>query len=324
VARRAEPVLATIGHRFPDADVEVRALEGRGVQVRYLGGRGKEEAIAAARDADGVLLGVSFDLDAEALARLESCRVVVRYGIGLDNVDVAAAERRGIRVLNVPDYGIEEVANHALALLLALARRLDVLAERARAGNWSGAIAGLRLRRLSVSKLLVIGAGRIGRALVERAMPIWGEILVYDPLMPDDAWLRGHARRVDDLDAALAEADFVSLHVPATEATRGMLSAPRLASLKAGAVLVNCSRGDVVDEDALLGALASGRLAAAGLDVFAGEPNPRPELLGAENVWPTPHAAWFSTASVVDLRHKAALAAAAVLTSAAKGSEVTP
>lgn len=313
MAEMLEPVLATIGHRFPDAEIEVRALVGRGVQVRYLGGRSKDESIEAARDADGILLGVNFDLDAAALRRLAVCRVVVRYGIGLDNVDVAEAERLGIRVLNVPDYGIEEVANHALALLMALARRLDVLGDRARAGNWSGAIAGLELRRLSRSKLLVIGAGRIGRALVERAMPIWGEVLVYDPLLRDDVVLREGASRVHDIDTALAAADFVSVHVPGTDATRGMLSASRIAGFKHGTVLVNCSRGDVVDEYALLQALASGQIAAAGLDVFAGEPNPSLELVGAENVWPTPHAAWFSTASVVDLRHKAALAAASVL-----------
>jgi phosphoglycerate dehydrogenase-like enzyme len=310
----AEPKIATMGHRFPDAAVEHDALLGRGVDVVNLGGLDKESALAAAVDAEAVLLGVSFSLDADAIARLPACRVIVRYGIGLDNVDIEAAERSGILVRNVPDYGVEEVANHALALLLAMARRLDVLGRRARSGQWAGAIAGLQLKRLSDSTLVVVGAGRIGSALVERAVPIWGDVVVVDPYLTSSDDLPSGVSLVGDLDEALARADFVSIHVPATTDTRGLFSAERFAAMKAGVVLVNCSRGDVLDEDALAAALASGHVAAAGLDVFVGEPEPRPDLLEANDVWPTPHAAWFSTSSLVDLRRKAALAAAESLT----------
>lgn len=310
----AEPKIATMGHRFADATVERDALRGHGVDIVYLGGLDKESALAAAADAEAVLLGVSFSLDADAIARLPACRVIVRYGIGLDNVDIGAAERNGIIVRNVPDYGVEEVANHALALLLAMARRLDVLGRRARSGHWAGAIAGLQLKRLSNSTLVVVGAGRIGSALVARAVPIWGEVVVVDPHLTSYDDLPTGVSLVGDLDEALTRADFVSIHVPATSGTLGLISAQRFDAMKPGVVLVNCSRGDVLDEDALAAALARGHVAAAGLDVFVGEPEPRPDLLESDNVWPTPHAAWFSTSSLIDLRRKAALAAVESLT----------
>jgi len=301
--------IVTIGHRFPNADVERAVAEPLGVGVTCLGQLPKSEALAASRTAQGVLIGLGFDLDASALDMLEACRTIVRYGIGLDNVDVAAAERRGIRVRNVPDYGIEEVANHTLALLLALARRLDTLTARVRAGEWASALRDLEVNRLSRRQLLVIGAGRIGRAVVERAAPFWGQVAVFDPFARREAWARPNVTWVDDLDVALRTADDVTFHVPSAPETRGLMSRGRIASLKRGATIVNCSRGDVIDEEALIEALASGHIAAAGLDVFAREPNPSPRLLELPNVVPTPHAAWFSREAVRDLREKAALAA---------------
>ena len=304
------PLIVTIGHRFPNADVEAAAAQPYGVEVRSHGSLAKDDALDAAAHADAVILGLGFDLDEAALSKLKASRVIVRYGIGLDNVDVEAAIARGISVFNVPDYGVEEVANHTLALLLALARRLTVLADRVRTGKWADALAQLGLNRLSTSSLLVVGAGRIGGAVVDRAAAIWGRIDVYDPVAPHAPWIHENTNWVDDLDTALSQADFVTLHAPLTPDTRHLLSRARIASLKPGVIVVNCSRGDLIDETALLDALRTGAIAAAGLDVFATEPEPNPELLALPNVLPTPHSAWYSREAVIDLRQKAARLAA--------------
>ena len=180
-APAAPGLVATLGHRFPDASVEMEALHGTGLQVLYLGGQAKDQAVAAAHAAQAVLLGASFALDRAAISQLTACRVIVRYGVGVDNIDVQAAAERGVRVCNVPDYGVEEVADHALALLLALARHLDVWAEAARAGRWGNTLPKVAQRRLSTTTLGVLGAGRIGRALIQRARAIWGRVLSLTP-----------------------------------------------------------------------------------------------------------------------------------------------
>lgn len=305
-------IVGTIGHRFPDAAIEAAALRPLGIEVRWLGGRPKEEALLAARDVDGVLLGAMFALDAGSLARLERCRVVVRYGVGVDNVDLNAAARAGITVCNVPDYGVEEVATHTLALLMLFARRLDVWGAAVRAGRWNSAVPMVRLRRLSAMTLGVLGAGRIGRAVIARAAPIFGRILAHDPLVGPDA-IREAGAEPASLEQVLDESDFLTIHVPSTPATRGMLSAERLRQLRPGAVVVNCSRGDVLDEAALEAALRSGRIAGAGLDVFAQEPPAPDGIAGLPAVWPTPHVAWLSEEAIVDLRQRAAEEAARVL-----------
>lgn len=306
------PRVGTIGHRFPDAAVEAAALAGTGVEIVWLGSLTKPDAVTAASDLDGVLLGAMFTLDADALERLARCRVVVRYGVGVDNVDLVAAARLGMTVCNVPDYGVEEVANHTLALLLLFARRLDVWASAVRTGEWSRTISSIHLHRLSRATLGVLGTGRIGRAVIERARPIWGRILAYDPVV-DPAAIRDIGATAAALDEVLTTSDFVTVHVPSTTQTRGLLSAERLQRLKPGAVLVNCSRGDVVDERALADALRAGRIAGAGLDVFAVEPPPADGIIALPNVWPTPHVAWLSDAAIVDLRHRAAEEAGRVL-----------
>lgn len=311
-ADRRRPSVATIGHRFPDAAVEAEALRLRRIEVRWLGGLDRPAALTAAADATGILLGVRFGLDADAIRRLPACRVIVRYGVGVDNVDVAAASAAGIVVCNVPTYGVEEVATHSLALLLLFARRLDLGPAAVRGERWAAALTGVTLPRLSRRTLGVVGAGRIGQAVIERARAFWGRILATDPIVSAEALTPLGAEKVE-LDTLLAESDFVTLHLPSGAATRGLISADRLARMKPGAVLVNCSRGDVVDEAALERRLREGALLGAGLDVFASEP-PRPDgVVAAPNVWPTPHVAWLSEESVLDLRRLAAEEAGRVI-----------
>lgn len=304
--------VATIGHRFPDATIEVEVLRGSGIEVLYLGGLEKAAALDAARQADAVLLGVSFDLDAEALRCLRRCRAVVRYGVGVDNVDLEAAAALGMTVSNVPDYGVEEVANHTIALLLLFARRLDIWASAVRTGQWGSALPKVTLRRLSHTALGVIGAGRIGRAVIARAKSIWTRVLVYDPWINAEEIARMGAEKVS-LENLLKQSDFVTLHAPSSAATKGLLSEERLRLMKQGAILVNCARGDLIDEATLTQCVIEGHISGVGLDVFAVEPPPLEGLLSLPNVWPTPHVAWLSAESIRDLRRQAAEEARRIL-----------
>jgi D-3-phosphoglycerate dehydrogenase len=304
--------VATIGHRFPNAVIETEVLGPLGIEVDWFGPLSRDEAVDAARDADAVLLGASFALDAEALGRLRRCRAVVRYGVGVDNVDVDEAARLGMIVCNVPDYSIEEVANHALALLLLFARRLDVWPGAVRTGKWGSALPAVKLRRLSRCTLGVVGAGRIGQAVITRTVPIFGRVVAADPVVEADAVRALGADKVP-LDTLMAESEFITLHVPSAAATRRLIGARELALVREGAVLVNCSRGDVIDERALEAAIAAGKIAGAGLDVFETEPPPANGLAALPQVWPTPHVAWLSDQSIVDLRRRAAQEAGRIL-----------
>jgi len=304
--------VATLGHRFPDAAVEGQVLLPMGIEVDWLGPLPRDAAVEAARDADAVLLGLGFALDAHSLERLHRCRAVVRYGVGVDNVDLAAAARLGMTVCNVPDYAVEEVANHAMALLLLFARRLDIWPAAVRAGQWGAALPGVGLRRLSRSTLGVVGAGRIGRAVIARAMPIWGRVLAADPAV-DIETLRSLGADKTSLEALLTESDFITLHVPSAVETKSLIGAGELDMMKHGVVIVNCSRGDIIDEAALSARIADGRVLAAGLDVFASEPPPADGLPALPRVWATPHIAWLSDESIVELRRRAAEEAGRIL-----------
>jgi D-3-phosphoglycerate dehydrogenase / 2-oxoglutarate reductase len=306
------PRVATIGHRFPDSALEAAVLERAGIDVDWLGPLSKPDALRAAAASDAVLLGTAFSLDADSLAALERCRLVVRYGVGVDNVDLAAAARRNITVCNVPDYGVEEVATHAIALLLAFARRLDVWPAAVREGRWGSAVPSVRLRRLSQTTLGVVGAGRIGRAVIERARGIWGRVVATDPIIDAESLQRLGAQKLE-FDRVLADSDFITVHVPSVAETRGMIGADQFRGMKRGVVLVNCSRGDVIDEEALIRALDDGTVAGAGLDVFATEPPAPGGIVAHPKIWPTPHIAYLSVEAVVDLRTRAAEEAARVL-----------
>jgi len=304
--------VATIGHRFPNAAIEAEVLRPSGIEVDWLGPLPRDEAVEAARDADAVLLGTGFALDAPSLERLRRCRGVVRYGVGVDNVDLAAAARLGILVCNVPDYSVEEVATHAIALLLLFARRLDIWPAAVRAGGWGSALPAVKLRRLSHLTLGVVGAGRIGRAVITRAVPLWGRVLAADPAVGAGE-LRVLGAEKASFEVLLAESDFITLHVPSAAGTKNLIGARELDMMKAGAVLVNCSRGDVIDEAALAASILEGKIAGAGLDVFADEPPAASGLAALPQVWPTPHIAWLSDESIVELRRRAAEEAGRIL-----------
>lgn len=253
-----------------------------------------------AREADAIMTCWA-QVTSEVIAAAERCRIVSRMGIGLDNIDVAECTRRGIPVTNVPDYCVAEVAEHALALILALARNIAGFHCDTKAGRYK-IQAGMPLRRLEGQTLGIVGWGNIGRRLAKKAAALDLRIVV-------------HSRRnehfagvvFDSLQGLLQQADFVSLHVPLTPDTRNVINADRLSLMKPTAYLVNTARGGLVDHDALAAALAAGRLAGAGLDVQVPEP---PDLsqppFNDPRVIVTPHSAFVSLESLADLRRRAA------------------
>jgi lactate dehydrogenase-like 2-hydroxyacid dehydrogenase len=257
---------------------------------RPLGPDGLREAL---RSADALLCTVTDRLDAEVLAvDPRRARLLANFGVGFNHIDVDAAKARGLAVSNTPDVLTDATADLAMTLLLAVTRRAGEGERHLRSGAWTGWRPTHMLgTQVSGKTLGLVGMGRIARAVAKRAHDGFGmRIIFHDPFPPpaDVAASLGAEPR-EHLEQVLEEADFVSLHCPATPETRHLMNAERLARLKPGAFLINTARGDVVDEAALVAALRTGRLAGAGLDVYEREPQVSPELLAMENVVLLPH-----------------------------------
>lgn len=308
-------VAVSPNHMDPTYELERREL-GTDVELRpwsAVDPAGIAEEIA---QADAVMTW-RVRLPAEIIDRLERCRVIIRFGVGFDVVDVDAAARRGIPVCNVPDYCTDEVADHALGLLLALRRGIVTFANGLHAGNegWSWAAAG-RLRRLTGSTLGIVGLGRIGTAMALRAKALRMRVVFFDPYRSDGTERALGLERAETLEELAARSDVVSLHTPLTAETRGLAGDVFFAAAKPGMTLINTSRGPVVDIEALERGMREGTVAMAGLDVLPVEPpEPVPGLLAAwragedwikDRLIVTPHAAFFSEESDVDMRIKAA------------------
>lgn len=277
-------------------------------------------ARAAMRDATAVLVRET-PIDAAAIATAPDLRAIVRYGVGVDNIDLAAARLRRVYVANVPDYGVEEVSDQALALLMAVARRVVARDRAVRAGAWNVA-RSQPMHRLAGKTLGMVGYGRIGRAFHRKAAALgFARTLVFDPartVPPEGTTLA-------ELATLCAEADVISLHAPFTPATRHMIGRAELARMKPTAILVNTSRGGLVDEVALAEALAQGRLFGAGLDVFEREPPDEDSpLLALPNLVVSDHTGWYSEESVADLQRKAAEEVARALRGERPRSWVNP
>lgn len=244
-------------------------------------------------EADGLLCTVTDRITAEVLAANPlRTRIIANFGVGTDNIDLAAARAHELVVTNTPDVLTDDTADLAMALMLMTMRRAGEGERLVRAGRWSGWRPTHHLgRRVSGATLVVLGFGRIGRAVARRAHHGFGmRVLVWGRTAPDAALLaETGATYVPGLEAALAEADVVSLHLPSTPETRGLLDARRLAVIPAGSFLINTARGDIVDDDALVRALITGHLAGAGLDVYRHEPRVDVRLLGMEQVVLLPH-----------------------------------
>jgi len=265
----------------------------------------QEERAKALLQADALMIREA-PLPLEYIALLDKCQAIVRYGVGVDNVDLAAAKEKGIYVANVPDYGSEDVAEHALALLLAATRRITSRNTQVHAGEWNIGQAE-PMYRLSGKVLGIVGFGRIARCLAAKASGIgFSRMLVCDPLLNDADAMAAGVEKVT-LEQLCQQADLISLHVPLSEKTRHLIGAEQLALMKPTTIVVNTSRGGLIDESALYQALIENRLFAAGLDVFEQEPVRQDHpLLTLPNVICTDHTAWFTEESVTELQRKAA------------------
>ncbi len=293
-------ILVTDQNFGDGAEIERRLVEAAGGELVLEDCKSEADvAEALERHRPDALLVQFAPIGERALREANGLAGIVRYGVGVDNIDTRAAEAHGIAVGAVPDYCIEEVADHTIALLLAVERGIVALAAQTRAGGWDFRAAG-RVRRLRGLTLGSVGWGRIARAVAARAEPLGLRVAAHDPAYPETL----------SLDDVLRQADILTLHVPLTDATSGLVGERELALLPERAVVLNAARGGLVDEDALVEALASGRLGGAGLDVLASEP-PAPDhpLTRIENVVLTPHAAWYSEAAVVELRERAVASA---------------
>lgn len=304
-------------------DIERDVLAARDIDL-VVAGCTDDDAVVEAAGRAPAILNTMYWMDRSLFERLPDLKVVVRGGVGVDNLDVDAATDCGIVVCNVVDYGYNEVANHAFAMLLALNRKLVVL-DRAARTKWASAPTLMpHTGRMAGETLGLLSFGHIARAVARRAKGFDMRVIAYDPFVEKTA---AEALGVEllSLDDVLRQADYLSIHTPLVAETRGLLGAREFALMKPNAYVVLTSRGGVIDETALADALAAGQIAGAGVDVWDGEPvDPAHPLLQLDNVIASPHAAWYSQVSIVELRQRFAEAAADVLHGIMPRSLVNP
>jgi D-3-phosphoglycerate dehydrogenase len=304
----SKSVLVT-DYAWPSLDPERVILAAAGAEIVVADSGDEDELVELSSGADAILTNWK-PVTARLLANATQCMTVARYGVGLDNIDVAAATELGIVVTNVPDFCVDEVSDHTLALVLALSRRIVDFAGQTRSGGWDNKGFG-NMHRLRGQTLGLIGFGRIARRVAGKARPFGYRVLAYSPsLTPGNH----DGVTAATFEKVLRSSDVVSLHAPATPSTRNMIGESELAMMRPGSLLVNTARGALVDEDALRRALMEGRLGGAGLDVMDEEPPPPDHpLRSTPGVVMTPHASFYSVESVRELQETAADNVAAVL-----------
>jgi D-3-phosphoglycerate dehydrogenase len=306
----ARTVLVT-DYAWPSLDIEREILGAVDAELLVAETGEEAELVSLAPAADAILTNWK-RVPPAALDAAPNCLVVSRYGVGVDNIPVDRATELGILVTNVPDFCLEEVSDHAMALVLACARRVVTFARATHEGTWNLAAASNGLPRLREQTLGLVGFGNIARTLVPKARGFGLRVLAYTPRVEPGS--EDGVELTNDLGRLLAESDYVSIHAPATPETRQMIGEAELRQMKPTAYLVNTSRGALVDEDALRRALKEGWIAGAALDVLTQEPAPPDHpLLGLENAIVTPHAAFYSDTAIEELQAKAARNVAEVL-----------
>lgn len=299
------PRIVVTDATFPRLDHERAVAERHGSCLEEAKCRSPEDVLKAAIGTN-VLVVQFASITSEVIDQLAPNAVIVRYGLGLDNIDLKAAQRRGVRVAYVPDYATGEVADHTAALLLAARRKIVPLDRSVRDGRWDPVGVAKPIQSLSNSSIAFIGFGRIGREVHARLKPFGFNFMVSDPLA-NAAELNEIGAKAVDLDTLFRTADVITLHAPLNDETRHVVNAKRLASMKSTAIVVNTARGGLIDSVALEEALASGTIGGAALDVFDEEPLPMTSRLrNFPNVILTPHAAWYSAQSTERVQSLAA------------------
>jgi D-3-phosphoglycerate dehydrogenase len=306
-----KPLVAIADSVFPSLQPAETALARLDPVLRLADAPTAKAILDAAREADALMVTYA-KITGDIIRGLERCRVIGRFGIGVDNIDIEAATERGIVVTYVPDYCVDEVSDHAMALLLALARKVALGNTLVQAGRWEMP-AVVPIRRLRGRTLGLVGFGKIPQLLAPKAQAFGLKVIASDPFVADQAMADLGVERVD-LEPLLARADFISLHAPLTAETHHMFNGDAFARMKPEALLVNTARGPLVDVKALAEALDAGQLAGAALDVLPEEPPPADSpVMGRDNVILTPHTAFYSEQALLDLQTKAAEDVARVL-----------
>jgi D-3-phosphoglycerate dehydrogenase / 2-oxoglutarate reductase len=318
----SERLVLVTDHPWPSVEGEIEVLGTVDARPVFAASGEERELMELVHDADAILTCFALVTDrvVRAAPRLQ---VIGRYGVGVDNIAVEEATNRDILVTNVPSYCEHEVAEHALALLLALARRLRTYDDGVRVGDWSLA-RGEPIHRIDGSTLGIVGFGRIGRMLATKAQALGIAVVVHQPRLPEDE-VRAVGVEPVSLDELARRSDYVSLHVPLSDETRHLVGRRFLRAMKPTAFLVNTARGAIVDPDALLEALRERSIAGAALDVFEPEQLPADDpLLALPNLIATPHVAYYSEESLVELGRRAAENVAAVLDGRRPAAVVNP
>lgn len=312
------PKVVITDYDFGDVDIEREILEAAGAQVIALQSKQEPDLFEVARDCSAMINQYA-RIGGETIDRMQNCQVIARYGVGVDIVDVDAATNRGILVTNVRDYCTEEVADHAISLWLALARKLPDYDRATHRGIWRWQ-SGKPIHRLRDRTMGIVSFGKIGQAIAARAKPFGVKVIAFDPYLPAHVAAEHEAELVSKSEL-LKRSDYILMQAPMTPETRHFLSDAEFAAMKAGSILVNTGRGPTVDNQALFRALTSGHVAAAGLDDPEEEPAKKAEWSPADNpiftlpnVIVTPHAAYYSEESIRTARVTAATQVAKVLT----------
>lgn len=302
-----KPLVVRLGVPLANPEPELRLIGEAGGQVQMVAVTDRATTLAAIREADIVINAGGLVFSPEVFADLRRCRAVIQNSVGYDRIDVKAATARGIMIANLPDYCIEEVSDHAVALVLASARRLFPMQKIIRDDQWGKPGVSTQqltgtVERLSERTIGIVGFGNIGKLVAKKTRGIFARVLAADPYVSAEVVAR-HGAELVSLEDLLRQSDYVTLHVLLTDETRHLINAERLALMKPGAYLVNTCRGPIVDEVALTAALKEGRLAGAGLDVFEVEPiRADHPLANLDNVIVTPHLAVFSRTAMEQWR----------------------
>ena len=317
----ASLLVAVADSVFPNLDLARAVVARAGAELRLAPQPTPESIVATAKDADALLVTYA-KITADMIGQMKKCRIISRFGIGVDNVDLDAATRAGIVVTKVPDYCIDEVSDHAVALLLSLIRKIPASSARAHAGRWDMP-AVVPIHRLRGTVLGLMGFGRIPQLVAPKAQAFGMKVVAYDPYVPAPVMEKVGVGRVE-FPELLKVSDYVSIHSPLLPETRHLFNAEVFRQMKPGALLVNTARGPIVDEAALAAALDAKQIAGAALDVLEQEPPTSSPLFGRDNVILTPHTSFYSVESLEELQTKAAEEVVRVLAGQAPRNPVNP